>query len=134
MGLLMHPVTLGGIGLLAVVLVVVMGWKYAPAVTSGADIKGYEELKKLLADVREKRTAKSSDFSDIKERAKKMIKEEVPRLKPDASPSYPAKQQLLWAIRDELPPLMKADLTTETKEEKTLLDRIDVIAKELKIK
>lgn len=117
---------------MGVITLLVVGWMALPA-GNGADIQRYRDLKKLLDDVRAKRDAKATDFGDLQARAKKMSKEFATVLKKEATADYPHKQQLLWAARDELPLMMKGDLTTESKTEKEFADRLTKVSQMLKV-
>ena len=99
-----------------------------------ADIKRYKELKQLLTDVRAKREAKATDFSDLKDKAQKLTAEFTPVLKTQASSYHPAKQYLLWAVRDDLPRMMKEYLLAETQAEKNFAARLDHVAMHLSVK
>ncbi len=124
----------GGIAILTVGLLIA-GAKYLPlGGGKSADTQRYNELKQLLAEIRSKREAKSTDFSDIKSKAQKLTTEFAPVLKSQVSAHNPAKQHLLWAVRDDLPKLMKEELTVETKAEKNFVDRLGFVAMHLKIK
>jgi GYF domain 2 len=131
---------LGGIsiyGSIAVVAVglLIAGAKYLPlGGGNSADTQRYNQLKQLLAEIRAKREAKSTDFADIKSKAEKLTTEFTPALKSQISAHNPAKQHLLWAVRDDLPKLMKEQLTVETKAEKNFIDRLGYVAMHLKIK
>ncbi len=97
----------------------------------GKDFEQYRNLKQLLDDIRTAR-AGTNDFEPIKARAKKLSEEYLPALRKEASNEYPAKQALFWAIRDELPLLMRGDLTKESRAEKNfelrLMDAAKMIA------
>ena len=124
----------GGIAILTVGLLIA-GAKFLPlGGGKSADTQRYNELKQLLAEIRSKREAKSTDFSDIKSKAQKLTTEFAPVLKSQVSAHNPAKQHLLWAVRDDLPKLMKEELTVETKAEKNFVDRLGFVAMHLKIK
>lgn len=129
---LLEAHSLGKIGIVAVVLLGV-GWMCMPA-GRAADIKRYKELKQLLTDVRAKREAKATDFSDLKDKAQKLTAEFTPVLKTQASSYHPAKQYLLWAVRDDLPRMMKEYLLAETQAEKNFAARLDHVAMHLSVK
>ena len=99
-----------------------------------ADIRRYQELKQLLTEVRAKREAKATDFSDVQNKAKKLATEMTAALKAQRTAGQPAKQHLLWAVRDELPRMMKEDPSVETQQEKNFSDRLSNAARYLNIK
>ena len=124
----------GGIAILTVGLLIA-GAKYLPlGGGKSADTQRYNELKQLLAEIRAKREAKSTDFADIKSKAEKLTTQFTPVLKSQVSAHNPAKQHLLWAVRDDLPKMMKEELTVETKAEKNFVDRLGFVAMHLKLK
>lgn len=125
------PKVLGVVGLLAAGLLVVGGMYLMPSFSKGPDIAKYRELKKFLDDVKAAR-AGSKNMGEFKGRADKMIAEYVPVLKNEASTQYPAKQNLLWAVRDELPRMMK-DLSVESPSEKAFAGRLKTAAELLGI-
>lgn len=109
------PKVMGIIGV-SFALLLIVGWLF----TSGSnrvDIERYRALKGLLDEVREKREAKDTDFSELKTRAGKLTKEYAPLLEKEADNNHPAKQALLWAVKDELPRMMAKDLTVESESE-----------------
>ncbi|MDB5342771.1 MAG: hypothetical protein JWP89_1148 [Schlesneria sp.] len=121
------------IGVAAAVLVLlVVGWMCLPEGTAG-DIERHRSLSQLLGDVRAARSSNASDFNPFKKRAQELGARYIPLLK-SADGSNPAKQNLLWAVRDELPKMMKKDLSQETVEEKRFATRLANAATRLGIK
>lgn len=128
---LMGPGAIAG-GIIVVIGLIYVGWNYLPQ-GNGADIERYTSLKKFLDDVRSARTSNSLDASTFKRRAQQFSADYIPALK-HANGSMPAKQNLLWAVRDELPKMMAKDLKTETVEEKRFASRLASAATSLGVK
>lgn len=127
--LFQNPAAIGAGALVAVGLVV-CAWLFMPGVGNNTDIARYRDMKKFLDDVRVARTAKQ-DMSQFKARAEKLKADYVAPLKAEAGSAYPAKQNLLWAVRDELPRMMSGDLAEESKDEKAFAARLKSAADKL---
>ncbi len=119
-------------GIIVLIGLVYVGWSNLPQ-GNGADVERYTNLKKFLEDVRSARSSNSVDASAFKRRAQQFSADYIPALK-HANGSMPAKQNLLWAVRDELPKMMAKDLKTETVEEKRFASRLASAATSLGIK
>lgn len=119
-------------GIIVVIGLAYVGWSYLPQ-GNGADIERYTNLKNFLDDIRSARSSNSVDASTFKRRAQQFSADYIPALK-HANGSMPAKQNLLWAVRDELPKMMAKDLKTETAEEKRFASRLASAATSLGIK
>ena len=102
-------------------------------VSNNSDLRRYTQLKEILDEVRTERLLPLPNFIPVRQKATKVRNEIVPRIKRTASAQYPARQQLLWAVRDELPRMMQGDLTTVTREEREFVDRLHNVAKLLNI-
>jgi hypothetical protein len=127
---LKDPMLIGGVSLLAALLLILL-WLKAP-IGSGGDVQRYQELKKLLSDVRAKREQKSTDFSAEVARAEKLTAEYASKLK-EATGDYPAKLNLLYASRDYLPKMMGGDLSHESPSEKDFAELLNQTATILKV-
>lgn len=98
------------------------------------DMQHYTELRGILDEVRAVRASPSPDFTAVRERAAK-AKQEVARvLRDKASIEYPARQSMLWAVRDDLPRMMAGDLLSESKSERHYERNLDDAAVALKLK
>lgn len=109
----------------AVLLVVILyvASQYLPQGVA-SDKRRYLELKQVLDEIRAKRTQASGDFADVKAKAQKISEAVILALKDHATMQYPAKQHLLRAARDDLPTLLKEDLTVESSSETAFADRL----------
>jgi hypothetical protein len=130
--MLANPKVQGGLVAVVVVLLVA-GWQFLPEST-GKDREKYEAVKKLLDDVRAARATKTTNFEPFKARAQKLTDDYTPILKKEASNARPAKQSLLFAIRDELPRMMKGNLAEQSVPEKNLEAHLKAAAERLGIK
>jgi len=106
-------------------------WKFP---NDPRDVRSYEQLKEILDDVRKERAKSSPDFSAVRQKAMEVGPVIATEMKKQASTKRPVKQHLLWAARDELPAMMRKDLKTKSETEKSLEERLQVIAKYLEIK
>jgi septal ring factor EnvC (AmiA/AmiB activator) len=94
----------------------------------------YNDLIVLLLDIQDKKNQKASNFAKVHEKASEITKKYLPDLKNRADPEHPIKQQLLWIIRDDLPRVLKGDLSTTTKQERDFAIRLNEIEKLLLLK
>jgi hypothetical protein len=102
---LKEPKVLGSLA--AVVLVALfLGWGFLPK-SKAADIKRYQALKQLLDEIRAKRSD-PNELMALKGKATSSTSDMLAKLKKEASSADPAKQSLLWAVRDELPRVFDA--------------------------
>lgn len=120
------------VGAIALVGLLVLGWSSLPQ-GAAADIARYQSLKKLLDDVKSARATKTVDVAAFQKRAQELSAAYIPALK-HANGSMPARQNLLWAVRDELPKMMAKDLTQENIEEKRFASRLASAATVLGVK
>ena len=128
---LMIPGAIAG-GVLLLAGLIYVAWSSFPQ-ASTSDVECYTQLKKFLDDLRSARASSSIDSSAFKRRAQQFSADFIPLLK-DADASKPARQNLLWAVRDELPKMMASDLKKETNEEKRFVSRLEEAADKLGIK
>ena len=119
-------------GVLVLAGLIYVAWNSFPQ-TSTSDVECYTQLKKFLDDLRSARASSSIDSSAFKRRAQQFSADFIPLLK-DGDGSKPARQSLLWAVRDELPKMMASDLKKETNEEKRFVSRLEKAADKLGIK
>lgn len=127
------PKVLGGIGAVALVVLLYFG---APYISLGAGKDGeiYRQSKQLLDDVRAARASNSTSFDAFKTRAQKLKDEYVPGLKEQASNQKPHKQALLFALRDEFPRMMGGNLAEESIAEKNVAAHLKIVADRLGLK
>lgn len=98
------------------------------------DVQFYTELRGILDEVRAVRASSTPDFTAARERAAKAKQDMVPVLREKASNKYPARQSMLWAVRDELPRMMAGDLLSESESERRFEVFLDEAAVSLKLK
>ena len=126
---LKDPKAIGAFATIALVLLIV-GWGYLPKSRS-ADIRNYNTLKQMLADIKAKRSNSPGELGAIEIKLTKLAKEIAADLKTKANPHEPAKQCLLWATRDEVPRMVQAGLATESAAEKNFAMKLNEAAIEL---
>jgi hypothetical protein len=127
------PKVLGGIGAVVALVAVAFGWQYLPF-SSGKDVEIYRQAQALVTDVRAARAANSTDFSSFKTRAEQLKTKYVADLKNEASNAKPAKQALLFALRDEIPRMVNGNLAEESPSEKSAVAHLQEAAKRLGVK
>jgi hypothetical protein len=127
------PKVLGGLGAVVALVALVFGWQYLPF-SSGKDVEIYRQAQALVNDVRAARAANSTDFSSFKTRAEQLKAKYVTELKNEASNSRPAKQSLLFALRDEIPRMVSGNLAVESPSEKSAMAHLQEAAKRLGVK
>ena len=113
--LVKSPKILGGSGIVALAA---LAWLFMSSGSSARDIERWRDLKQILDDVRTVRAAGTRDFEPLKLRARKIAEDLTEVYKREASNNYPAKQALLFAVRDEIPRMIGGDLTTVSQSEK----------------
>lgn len=102
--------------------------------TDPIDLQHYTELRAILDEVRAVRASPAPDFTAVLERAAKAKQKIAPALRETASTAHPARQSMLWAVRDDLPRMMAADLQSESESERQFERNLDEAAVELKLK
>lgn len=127
------PKVLGGIGAAAALVLLYFGSQYIPF-GSGKDLEIYQQAMAIVVDVRAARASNSTDFAQFKTRVDQLKDKYVPKLKEEASSARPAKQALLFAIRDELPRMMSSNLSEESPPEKNAVAHLRDAAKYLGVK
>lgn len=130
--MLQSPAAKGGAAALVVVLLI-LGWSFLPK-SSAKDVERYRSMKLLLDDIRKARASKQTDYKELISRANKLTEMYAKPLNDEANIQYPEKQALLWAVRDDLPRMIKADLSVESQLEKNFEARLKEAATLLKIK
>lgn len=113
---LRSPKLLGG-GMIALALAALL---IMSSGSSARDIQRFQDLKQILEEIRTARANGATDFQVLKQKAAKLAQEYAAIYKNEASNSYPAKQALLCASRDDIPKMLSGDLRTESPFEKTL--------------
>lgn len=99
-----------------------------------SDMQHYTELRGILDEVRAVRASPTPDFTAVRDRAAKAKQEIAPVLREKASNEHPARQSMLWAVRDELPRMMAGDLLSESESERQFEAHLDDAAVSLKLK
>ncbi|MDB5343172.1 MAG: hypothetical protein JWP89_1549 [Schlesneria sp.] len=127
------PKVLGGVGAVVALVALTFGWQYLPF-SSGKDVEIYRQAQALVNDVRAARAANSTDFSSFKTRAEQLKTKYVADLKNEASNAKPAKQSLLFALRDEIPRMVSGNLAVESPSEKSAVALLQEAAKRLGVK
>lgn len=127
------PKVLGGLGAAAALVLLYFGSQYLPF-GSGKDLEIYQAAKAIVDDVRAARAANSGNFAEFKPRVDQLKEKYVPKLKEEANSARPAKQALLFAIRDELPRMMSSNLAEESPSEKNVVAHLRDAARHLGIK
>jgi hypothetical protein len=130
---LKDPKILGGVGAVALIVLLYFGSSYLP-LGAGKDGEIYRQSKQLLDDVRAARASNSTSYDAFKSRAQKLKDEYVPALKEQASNQRPHKQALLFALRDEFPRMMGGNLAEESIAEKNVAAHLKIVADRLNLK
>jgi hypothetical protein len=88
------------------------------------DMRYLKQLRQILDEIRAERARPAPDLTEVRKKAG-IIGAEVNRvMKNEASRDYPAKQNLLWAARDELPRMLATDLLKPSKAEESFEARL----------
>jgi hypothetical protein len=92
-----------------------------------------QTLRGIEAEVRELRSSSASDpqWQELSKRAKAVLAPIISDLKKSASPSEPARQQLLWAARDILPRTIGPRTKERDEQEQRLKQYLDTAEREL---
>lgn len=98
------------------------------------DMQYYTELRGILDEVRTIRASPTPDFTAVRQRAAKAKQEIATALRKTASTQYPARQSMLWAVRDDLPRMMAEDLQFESESEQQFERNLDDAAVSLQLK
>lgn len=126
---LKEPKAIGSVCVITVVLLI-FGWGYLPK-NRGADIQRYQTLKGLVDEIRLKRTSAPAELPALQQKLVKAAKEVAAEVKDKASSKEAAKQNLLWASRDEVPRFVQAGIAIESPAEENLMMRLQDTAYEL---
>lgn len=123
---LKEPKAIGSICAIAFVLLIV-GWGYLPK-SRAADLKRYNALKSLIEEIKQKRTSSPAELAPLEQKLTKLAKEIALAVKDKASREDLAKQNLLWATRDEVPRMVTAGLATESVAEKNFVGKLKEVS------
>ena len=108
-------------------MLLIVGWGYLPK-SRAADLKRYNALKSLIEEIKQKRTSSPAELAPLEQKLTKLAKEIALAVKDKASREDLAKQNLLWATRDEVPRMVTAGLATESVAEKNFVGKLKEVS------
>ena len=127
------PKVLGGIGLLALLLLIV-GWFKMPE-SAAADIEAYQTLNSLFLELQDARKgdATGTKVVPVGKKLETTAKEIAAKMKKTANADHPARQSLLWATQT-VPIIVKNNLGGGSPSEKEALSHLTNAAVALGLK